>query len=161
MGRSSEKSSLLASTSGGSNNGRDHQRDAHRGGGFEEEEKESTFQYLSSIVVSALALTGAVVGVASVWQRCQNGNCNPGSFLLPGDHRYVYASPTERVFFFFFFFFFRVQRVLSRVVFGRFVLFFFFFLSLFRVRRARGEGRFIFIAKLTTLSTIILSTAGT
>jgi len=87
MGRSSaatgEKSSLLASTSGS----RDH-RDAHRG----EEEKESTFQYLSSIVVSALALTGAVVGVASVWQRCQNGNCNPGSFLLPGDHRYIITS---------------------------------------------------------------------
>ena len=90
MGRSSEKSSLLASTSG-SNNGRDHQRDAHRGG-VEGEEKESTFQYLSSIVVSALALTGAVVGVASVWQRCQNGNCNPGSFLLPGDHRYIITS---------------------------------------------------------------------
>jgi hypothetical protein len=136
MGRSSEKSSLLASTSGGSNNGRDHQRDAHRGGGFGEEEKESTFQYLSSIVVSALALTGAVVGVASVWQRCQNGNCNPGSFLLPGDHRYVYASPTERVFFFFFFFFFRVQRVLSRRFWALRPLLLFLSLSLTRVERA-------------------------
>ena len=48
---------------------------------------ESTFHYLSSIVVSALALTGAVIGVESVWQRCKSGNCNPGSFLLPGDHR--------------------------------------------------------------------------
>lgn len=52
---------------------------------------ESTFHYLSSIVVSALALTGAVIGVESVWQRCKSGNCNPGSFLLPGDHRYYYA----------------------------------------------------------------------
>ena len=156
MGRSSEKSSLLASTSG-SNNGRDHQRDAHRGGGVEEEEKESTFQYLSSIVVSALALTGAVVGVASVWQRCQNGNCNPGSFLLPGDHRYD-THHRQSAFSSSSFFFFRVQRVLSRRV-GLFVLFFFFFLSL--SRRARGEGRFIFIAKLTTVSTIILLTAGT
>ena len=50
-------------------------------------EGESTFHYLSSIVVSALALTGAVIGVESVWQRCKSGNCNPGSFLLPGDHR--------------------------------------------------------------------------
>ena len=152
MGRSSaatgEKSSLLASTSGS----RDH-RDAHRG----EEEKESTFQYLSSIVVSALALTGAVVGVASVWQRCQNGNCNPGSFLLPGDHRYD-THHRQSAFSSSSFFFFRVQRVLSRRV-GLFVLFFFFFLSL--SRRARGEGRFIFIAKLTTVSTIILLTAGT
>lgn len=155
MGRSSEKSSLLASTSG-SNNGRDHQRDAHRGG-FEEEEKESTFQYLSSIVVSALALTGAVVGVASVWQRCQNGNCNPGSFLLPGDHRYIYASPTERVFFIFFFFF--VFREFSLVSLDSSSSS--FFLSLSLSRRAHGERRFIFIAKLTTVSTIILLTAGT
>ena len=53
---------------------------------------ESTFHYLSSIVVSALALTGAVIGVESVWQRCKSGNCNPGSFLLPGDHRYAFVS---------------------------------------------------------------------
>jgi len=139
MGRSSEKSSLLASTSG-SNSGRDHQRDAHRGGGVEEEEKESTFQYLSSIVVSALALTGAVVGVASVWQRCQNGNCNPGSFLLPGDHRYVYAPPTERVFFFIFFFFF-VFREFSLVVLDSSSSSSFSF-SLFRVERAARVDSF-------------------
>jgi len=140
MGRSSEKSSLLASTSG-SNNGRDHQRDAHRGGGVEEEEKESTFQYLSSIVVSALALTGAVVGVASVWQRCQNGNCNPGSFLLPGDHRYVYAPPTERVFFFIFFFFF-VFREFSLVVLGASSSSFFLSLSLSRLERTASVDSF-------------------
>ena len=48
---------------------------------------ESTFHYLSSIVVSNNALTGAVIGVESVWQRCKSGNCNPGSFLLPGESR--------------------------------------------------------------------------
>jgi len=137
MGRSSEKSSLLASTSG-SNNGRDHQRDAHRGG-FEEEEKESTFQYLSSIVVSALALTGAVVGVASVWQRCQNGNCNPGSFLLPGDHRYIYASPTERVFFIFFFFSCSESSLSCRWTLRPLL---FFFLSLFRAERTASVVSF-------------------
>lgn len=151
MGRSSatgEKSSLLASTSG-STNGRD--RDAHRGGG--EEEKESTFQYLSSIVVSALALTGAVVGVASVWQRCQNGNCNPGSFLLPGDHRYNTHHQRGRFLLLIFFFVF-VFRVLSLVVWALRPLLF-FFLSLC-VRVAQSERRrFIFIAKLTTVSTII------
>lgn len=61
------------------------------GGAMDDADGESTFHYLSSIVVSALALTGAVIGVESVWQRCKSGNCNPGSFLLPGDHRYYYA----------------------------------------------------------------------
>ena len=138
MGRSSEKSSLLASTSG-SNNGRDHQRDAHRGG-VEEEEKESTFQYLSSIVVSALALTGAVVGVASVWQRCQNGNCNPGSFLLPGDHRYdthhrqsAFSSSS---------FFFFVFREFSLVVLGASSSSFFLSLSLSRLERTASVDSF-------------------
>ena len=61
------------------------------GGAMDDADGESTFHYLSSIVVSALALTGAVIGVESVWQRCKSGSCNPGSFLLPGDHRYYYA----------------------------------------------------------------------
>ena len=61
------------------------------GGAMDDADGESTFHYLSSIVVSALALTGAVIGVESVWQRCKSGNCNPGSFLLPGDHRYYHA----------------------------------------------------------------------
>ena len=44
---------------------------------------ESTFHYLSSIVVSALALTGAVIGVESVWQRCKSRNYNPGASCCP------------------------------------------------------------------------------
>lgn len=79
-GQHGEKSSLLSS-SGRDQNGK---RDAQQKN--EEESGESTFQYLSSILVSALALTGAVVGVVSVWQRCQGGNCIPEGFLLPGDH---------------------------------------------------------------------------
>jgi hypothetical protein len=79
-GQHGEKSSLLSS----SGRDRDGKRDAQRTN--EKESGESTFQYLSSILVSALALTGAVVGVVSVWQRCQGGNCIPEGFLLPGDH---------------------------------------------------------------------------
>ena len=80
-GQHGEKSSLLRSSSGRDQNGK---RDAQQKN--EKESGESTFQYLSSILVSALALTGAVVGVVSVWQRCQGGNCIPEGFLLPGDH---------------------------------------------------------------------------
>jgi hypothetical protein len=76
---SGEKSSLLSSSSERDRSGKRDARDEKEGG-------ESTFQYLSSILVSALALTGAVVGVVSVWQRCQGGNCIPEGFLLPGDH---------------------------------------------------------------------------
>ena len=51
----------------------------------EEESESQTFQYLSSILVSALALTGAVVGVVSVWQGAAMEQI-PEGFLLPGDH---------------------------------------------------------------------------
>jgi|TARA_A100001037_G_C14557929_1_gene374620 hypothetical protein len=90
--RGEERTALLAKNKGDfvNENGDRHRRGKIGGAMMmmrNDAEGESTFHYLSSIVVSALALTGAVIGVESVWQRCKSGNCNPGSFLLPGDHR--------------------------------------------------------------------------
>ena len=88
--RGEERTALLAKNKDDFVENGDRRRRGKIGGAMmmrNDADGESTFHYLSSIVVSALALTGAVIGVESVWQRCKSGNCNPWSFLLPGDHR--------------------------------------------------------------------------
>ena len=60
------------------------------GGAMDDADGESTFHYLSSIVVSAPALTGAVIGVESVAEM-QKWELQPRELLAPGDHRYYYA----------------------------------------------------------------------